>query len=82
MTKNAKMEINLKTCIIILNYNNVEDTIKCIDSIERINTAAIKYIVVDNNTPQKQKIEILSEYLEQNLILEFSVLCYARMICR
>ncbi len=65
MTKNAKMEINLKTCIIILNYNNVEDTIKCIDSIERINTAAIKYIVVDNNTPQKQKIEILSEYLEQ-----------------
>lgn len=57
-----------KTCIIILNYNNVEDTIQCIDSIERVNTATIKYIVVENNTPRRQKIEILSKTWNKSLM--------------
>lgn len=34
--------------IIILNYNNYEDTINCICSVEKYNTADVKYIVVDN----------------------------------
>lgn len=39
-----------KTAIIILNYNNYEDTINCIESIEKYNTADIKYVIVDNNS--------------------------------
>lgn len=49
--------------IIILNYNNWEDTINCIDSVEEYNTAEIKYIVVDNGSTREGAVEALDNYL-------------------
>lgn len=49
--------------IIILNYNNYFDTINCIESIERINTAKIKYIVIDNGSPKSDEVPQLNNYL-------------------
>lgn len=40
----------MKTSIVILCYNNYEDTINCIESIEKYNTADIKYVIVDNGS--------------------------------
>lgn len=47
------------TALIILNYNNYEDTINCIHSVEQYNTAPIKYIVVDNGSTRNGVIQAL-----------------------
>lgn len=36
--------------IVILNYNNVEDTINCVDSIIKYNTYPVKIVIVDNGS--------------------------------
>lgn len=51
------------TALIILNYNNYEDTINCIQSVEQYNTASIKYIVVDNGSTRHEAVEMLSNFL-------------------
>ncbi len=55
----------MKTALIILNYNNYEDTINCIESVEKYNTASIKYIVVDNGSTRAGVIEKLNGYLSE-----------------
>lgn len=47
------------TGIVILNYNNFEDTFNCVESIEKYNTAPIKYFVVDNASPRNGVVEAL-----------------------
>lgn len=49
--------------IIILNYNNYNDTINCIESIEKFNTADIKYIIVDNGSSDPLSVIILDKFL-------------------
>lgn len=55
----------MRTAIIILNYNSYEDTINSIESIERYNTAPIKYIVVDNGSKRKNTVINLDEYFQK-----------------
>lgn len=52
-----------KTAIIILEYNNFEDTINCIDSVEKYNTADVKYIIVDNCSTKQGVVSELNQYL-------------------
>lgn len=51
------------TAIIILEYNNETDTVNCIESVERFNTAPVKYIVVDNGSPDATVPGRIEEYL-------------------
>lgn len=60
------MQENQKTAVIILNYNNYEDTINCIKSIKLYNTASIKYIIVDNGSNRKGTVTAIDEFLKQN----------------
>lgn len=53
------------TGLIILNYNNWEDTLNCVDSVEQYNTAQIKYIVVDNGSKRKGTVEALAQRLSE-----------------
>ena len=53
-----------KTAILILNYNNYEDTINCIDSVEKFNSAPIKFIVVDNGSKRENVVGALDAYLK------------------
>lgn len=53
------------TAIIILNYNNYEDTINCIESVEHYNTAPVKYIVVDNGSTIKDAVCNIDLYLRR-----------------
>lgn len=50
------------TAIIILNYNNASDTINCVESIVKHNTAAVKIIVVDNGSSDKESVNALHRY--------------------
>lgn len=50
------------TAVIILNYNNWEDTINCIESVEEYNSARIKYIVVDNGSTRVRCIDALESF--------------------
>lgn len=43
----------MSTALVILNYNNWEDTIHCMESVEKYNTAPVKYIIVDNGSTRK-----------------------------
>ena len=54
----------MSTGILILNYNNAADTIHCIDSIERFNTAPVKYIVVDNGSTNPETVPELDAFLK------------------
>ena len=49
--------------IIVLNYNNIHDTINCINSVLKYNTAPAKIIVVDNGSSKAKDIDILEDYL-------------------
>ena len=53
------------TGVIILNYNNYEDTINCIESVDIYNTSKIKLIIVDNGSNRESTIDILDTYLEK-----------------
>lgn len=53
------------TGIIILNYNNWEDTINCVESVEKYNTASIKYVVVDNGSTNKESVPQLDAYFQE-----------------
>ena len=54
------------TAILILTYNSASDTINCIRSIEACNTAPVKYIVVDNGSPDKSESEHLDSFFTQS----------------
>lgn len=59
-----RSEIKQKhTAVIILNYNNYEDTMNCIESVDTYNTSKIKYIIVDNGSNRKSTVDILDTYL-------------------
>ena len=57
------MNIKNTVGIIILNYNNYNDTINCINSIEKFNTSPIKYIIVDNGSTNPESVIKLDEFL-------------------
>ena len=50
------------TALIILNFNNYEDTINCIESVEKYNTAPVKLIIVDNASTRGGASEALKYY--------------------
>lgn len=54
------------TALVILNYNNYEDTIACIQSVETYNTAPVKYIVVDNGSTREGTVRHLDLTLKQD----------------
>lgn len=62
------------TAIIILNYNNPTDTINCIESIEKQNSADIKYIVVDNGSPNKDGVEELKNHIATRFNGRYNIL--------
>lgn len=55
----------MSTALIILNYNNYEDTINCIESVEEFNTSPIKYIVIDNGSTRENTISHLNDYFKK-----------------
>lgn len=59
--------------IVILNYNNSEDTINCIQSILRYNTSSVKIVVVDNASPRPDAVEKIILYFEENFKKDFSL---------
>lgn len=59
------MSITKMTVLVILNYNNSEDTINCIESIEAHNTAPAKLVVVDNGSERGKKPDLLCGYMQQ-----------------
>jgi len=54
----------MKTGIVILNYNSVEDTKNCIDSVLKYNTADVKFVVVDNGSPNSDVVPQIECYLK------------------
>ena len=60
-----------KTVLIILNYNNYEDTINCVESVLQYNTAPVKIIVVDNGSRREGTVNALDEYLTKTFLDEY-----------
>ena len=56
----------MATAILILNYNTASDTKSCIQSIEAHNSAPIKYIVVDNGSPNKENVDQLDSFFRHS----------------
>lgn len=58
----------MSTAVVILNYNNSEDTINCIKSVEENNTADVKYVVVDNGSTKPSVVESISSYVKDAFV--------------
>lgn len=61
----------LKLVFVILHYQNIIDTINCIESIEKLNKSEkinIKIIVVDNNSPNNSGMELKNKYINNSLV--------------
>lgn len=56
------------TALIILNYNNYEDTINCIESVERYNTSPIKIVIVDNGSSRRNAASTLGKHLAEKYV--------------
>ncbi len=54
----------MSTGVIILNYNGAEDTIKCLQSIGKYNSAAVRYFIVDNGSTAADDARIIESYIE------------------
>lgn len=59
------------TAIVILNYNNYIDTINCINSVLKYNTAPVKFFVVDNGSPNKKCVPALKKYFLETFKQEY-----------
>lgn len=59
------------TGIIILNYNNFEDTINCIQSVEAHNTAPIKFIIIDNGSTRTAAVKEIEKFCRNNYQSKF-----------
>lgn len=57
------------TYIIILNFNSYEETLRCIESVKKIEYDNYKVIVVDNNSTD-ESVSVLRESTEDFLLLE------------
>ena len=51
--------------ICVLNYNNSEDTVECLESLKKLNSVTYKIILIDNNSSGDTK-EILRRYVDVN----------------
>lgn len=64
----------MKTGVIILNYNNYEDTINCIESVEKFNTSPIKLIVVDNGSKREGVVDKLDLFFQNRYMDQYQVI--------
>lgn len=57
------------TAFVILHYNSIDDTIKCVDSILYcLKEENIKIIIVDNNSPNQSGLELQKKYYSNSKI--------------
>lgn len=69
----ATSSLEKSVAIIILNYNNSLDTINCVKSIQKHNTADIKLIVVDNGSTHPDSVAKIERFLN-NAFNSFKVI--------
>ena len=62
----------MSTAILILNYNNAADTVRCIRSILDVNTATVKFIIVDNGSTKEGTVETVDRYLAEQFGQQYS----------
>lgn len=62
------------TCVIILTYNNSSDTLNCVESVLKYNSAPIKIIVVDNGSNKEEAKKDLEDGLSKLFSDDFTVL--------
>lgn len=64
----------MATGIVILNYNNPEDTINCVRSIEKCNSAPVKYIIVDNGSSKAGVVDKLDTFCREDFAERYQFL--------
>ncbi len=55
------------TALIILIFNNKDNIVNLIESVERYNTAPIKYIIIDNGSTALGITENISNFFEAKI---------------
>lgn len=54
---------------VILHYNTVAETVKCVDSIKKLVGNSIDIVIVDNASPNKSGLELFSLYQEDDHVV-------------
>ncbi|NFH70315.1 glycosyltransferase family 2 protein [Clostridium botulinum] len=64
--------------IILVNYNGLNDTIECLNSIQKSNYKNYKVLIIDNNSPDKSGIELKKRFSQYEFILNEENLGFAK----
>lgn len=54
--------------VVILNYNNVKDTLNCVESVLQFNTYPIKIVIVDNGSTNPYVVPEIDSYLSHKYL--------------
>ena len=57
--------------VVILNYNNVKDTLNCVESVLRFNTYPIKIVIVDNGSTNPAVVPAIDSYLSHKYLARY-----------
>lgn len=66
--------------IIILNYNNYEDTVNCINSVMDFNTFDAKFYVVDNGSSRKESVSVIDKFLREKFATDYTKVEYGNRL--
>ena len=58
----------MTVAIILLNYNGLNDTLECLDSVYKIDYPDFKVVVIDNGSKIKPKAQILKKFPQTTVI--------------
>lgn len=64
------MTTKTKIAIVVLNYNNIKDTLECLDSLKNINYDNFEVVLVDNNSQDESKT-VLKNFSREKLHIIF-----------
>lgn len=57
--------------VVVLNYNNVKDTLNCVESVLRFNTYPIKIVIVDNGSTNPDVVPAIDSYLSHKYLTRY-----------
>lgn len=57
--------------VVILNYNNVKDTLNCVESVLQFNTYPIKIVIVDNGSTNPYVVPEIDSYLSHKYLDQY-----------
>lgn len=79
--KNIELTTNLEIPIIVINWNGIQDTLECVESVLNLSNDNYRIYLIDNNSTDSSAIKLKDQYLDHpkiNLVFNKSNLGFTK----